>query len=105
MAEYQMREFNLSDSKLRYPRMKIEGQCDLEALAKEIAYGTTFAPGEIVEIVKQLALHAAHKMGGGGYSVKIDDVGGFTPRLGLKKGAEPEETAEVGGHARQRHRP
>lgn len=89
MAEYQMREPMLPDQRMRYPRMKLQGQRDLDRIARQISEGNTFTQGDIVGIVKALALHIAQEMGRG-YSVKIEGLGVFTPRLGLRKDAEPE---------------
>lgn len=90
MAEYEMQDFALNGQTVRFPRMKITGRRDLDYLAKSISEGNTFTQGDIVGIVKALALHIAWEMGNGN-SVKIEGIGTFTPKLGLLKGVEREQ--------------
>lgn len=101
MAEYQMQTSNLPNEEgeeILFPRMKIWGQVDLDYLAKNINYASTFTPGDITGLVKALTQAIAHEMGQG-HSVKVDGLGVFTPSLGLRKGVE-RESAKPGGQKR-----
>ena len=92
MAEYQMQESNLPNEEGKptfYPRMKLWNQVDLEYLANNINYASTFTPGDITGLVRSLTQEIASQMAQGN-SVKVDGLGIFTPSLGLRPGKERE---------------
>ena len=96
MAEYQMQESNLPNEEGKpvfYPRMKLWNQVDLEYLANNINYASTFTPGDIMGLVRSLTQEIAGQMAQGN-SVKVDGLGIFTPSLGLRQGKE-RETGEA----------
>lgn len=100
MAEYDMQELTLPNEdgkRILYPRMKLYGQKDLEYIADQVSYGTTFSRGEIRGLVQSIADEVARSMAQG-YSVKIDGLGIFTPALGLRPGKERESDEEGGTH-------
>lgn len=101
MAEYQMQESNLPNEEGKttfYPRMKLWNQVDLEYLANNINYASTFTPGDIMGLVRSLTQEIARQMAQGN-SVKVDGLGIFTPSLGLRQGKE-RETGEEGSRKR-----
>ncbi len=92
MAAYQMQESNLPNEEGKptfYPRMKLWNQVDLEYLANNINYASTFTPGDITGLVRSLTQEIASQMAQGN-SVKVDGLGIFTPSLGLRPGKERE---------------
>ena len=100
MAEYDMQELTLpnEDGKcILYPRMKFYGQKELEYIADQVSYETTFSQGEIRGLVQSIADEGVRNMAQG-YSVKIDGLGIFTPSLGLRQGKERESDEENGTH-------
>ena len=100
MAEYNMQELNLpgeDGKRILYPRMKLYGQVDLETITEKIAYASSFTRGDIIGLVQAITDEIAYQMGQG-YSVKIDNLGVFTPALGLRQDRE-RETGE--GHTFQ----
>ena len=87
MAEYNMQELNLpgeDGKRILYPRMKLYGQVDLETITEKIAYASSFTRGDIIGLVQAITDEIAYQMGQG-YSVKIDNLGVFTPALGLRQ--------------------
>ena len=97
MAEYNMQELNLpgeDGKRILYPRMKLYGQVDLETITEKIAYASSFTRGDIIGLVQAITDEIAYQMGQG-YSVKIDNLGVFTPALGLRQDRE-RETGEEG---------
>ena len=97
MAEYNMQELNLpgeDGKRILYPRMKLYGQVNLETITEKIAYASSFTRGDIIGLVQAITDEIAYQMGQG-YSVKIDNLGVFTPALGLRQDRE-RETGEEG---------
>ena len=87
MAEYNMQELNLpgeDGKRILYPRMKLYGQVDLETITEKIAYASSFTRGDIIGLMQAITDEIAYQMGQG-YSVKIDNLGVFTPALGLRQ--------------------
>ena len=72
-----------------FPRMRLQGQRELEELAREVAAVTTYDESEVVGMVQALSRRMAKAMAEG-WSVKIGGMGVFTPALGLRKGKERE---------------
>lgn len=101
MAEYEMQESNLPNEegkRILFPRMKLWNQVDLEYIANNINYASTFTPGDIMGLVRSLTQEIANQMAQGN-SVKVDGLGIFTPALGLRQGKE-RESGEKGGRRR-----
>lgn len=101
MAEYEMQQLTLpsgEEKPLLYPRLRLQGNVDLEYLARQIAQGTTYAESEVRAAMQEVTRWMAYYMGQG-YSVKIDGMGTFTASLGLRKGKE-RETGEPGEQRR-----
>lgn len=97
MAKYIMQEMPDMQGKgkqIKYPRMLIEGTVDLHSIAERIARNTTFAVGEVEAVVGMVAQEVGRVIAEG-YCLKIEGIGAFSAKLGLKKGAERE--AEEGG--------
>lgn len=102
MAYYVMEEMpdiQKKGERVLYPRFAMIEQISTDQLAKFVAESSGFNMGDIVGIVKQVAIEMAHQMAQG-RSVKLDDIGTFTPALALRKGKEREE---VGEHAEHRN--
>ncbi|WP_291528367.1 HU family DNA-binding protein [Bacteroides sp. UBA939] len=98
MAEYEMQESNLPNEegeRILYPRMKLWNQVNLEYIANNINYSSSFTPGDIIGLVRSLTQEIAYQMAQGN-SVKVDGLGIFTPALGMRRGKE-RESAEKGG--------
>lgn len=96
MAEYDMQELTLPNKegkRIFYPKMQLYGQKDLGDVAEKIAKATTFTRGDIMGLVQAIADEIAYNVSGG-YSVKINGLGIFTPALGLRKGKERESGEE-----------
>ena len=74
--------------------MKLYGQVNLETITEKIAYASSFTRGDIIGLVQAITDEIAYQMGQG-YSVKIDNLGVFTPALGLRQDRE-RETGEEG---------
>lgn len=85
----EMTDLNREGKTLLYPRMIITRQCTTDELAEYMADETTFNPGEILGILRQLSKHLARQMADG-HSVKIEGIGTFTPALSLREGKERE---------------
>lgn len=77
-------------ARTRFPKMIVEHQYSLRDLAEEIAKRSTFSQGEIeglmLSVVDAITTRVAD-----GYSVKIDGLGSFSAKLGMKKGVEREQ--------------
>ena len=94
MAEYQMQESNLPNEEGKptfYPRMKLWNQVDLEYLANNINYASTFTPGDITGLVRSLTQEIASQMAQGN-SVKVDGLASSPLRWACARGknARPE---------------
>lgn len=92
MAKYIMQDLPDMDGKKsgkKYPRMLIEHQISLRELARTMAQNTTFSEGEVLAVVDMLADEIARRIADG-YSVKVDRLGAFSAKLGLKEGVEEE---------------
>ena len=70
-------------------------QVNLEYIASNINYASTFTPGDIIGLVHSLTQEIAYQMAQGN-SVKVDGLGIFTPALGLRKGKERESGEKKG---------
>lgn len=90
-----MNDLNREGETVLYPKMIIGSCCDTEELAERMAHGTTFNKGEIIGIFHLLSKEMAGQMASG-RSVKINDIGTFTPSLSLKKGKERESPDGTG---------
>ena len=90
-----MNDLNREGETVLYPKMIIGSCCDTEELAERMAHGTTFNKGEILGIFHLLSKEMAGQMASG-RSVKINDIGTFTPSLTLKKGKERESPDGTG---------
>ena len=85
----EMKDLHNEEETLLYPRMIIKGQCSTEDLVNDIAKQSSYSAGEIKGML--VALHEAMtREMARGYSVKLDQIGTFTPSLGLAKGKEAE---------------
>lgn len=96
MAEYNMQEMTLPNEegkRILYPRMKLYGQVDLDAIINNVSYASSFTRGDVVGLIRAITDEIANQMGAG-YSVKIDNLGVFTPALGLRKDVERESGEE-----------
>ncbi|ADV44522.1 HU family DNA-binding protein [Bacteroides helcogenes] len=96
MAEYDMQELTLPNEegkRIFYPKMQLYGQKDLEDIARTVAYATSFTRGDIKGLLQAVTEEIACSLGGG-YSVKIEGLGIFTPALGLRQGKERESGEE-----------
>ncbi|MDO4721883.1 HU family DNA-binding protein [Porphyromonas circumdentaria] len=92
MAKYVMQELpdmSGAGERLKYPRMLIERQTDLEAIAATLSSNTTFGREEITAVVQMVAEEVGRLIAQG-TSVRVDGLGIFSAKLGLKKGVEPE---------------
>ena len=89
MAEYEMQESNLPNEegkRILFPRMKLWNQVNLEYIASNINYASTFTPGDIIGLVHSLTQEIAYQMAQGN-SVKVDGLGkGKERESGEKKG-------------------
>ena len=90
-----MNDLNREGKTVLYPKMIIGSSCDTEELAERMAQGTTFNKGEILGIIHLLSRKVAEQMASG-RSVKLDDIGTFTPSLSLKRGKERESPDGTG---------
>lgn len=96
MAEYNMQEMTLPNEegkRILYPRMKLYGQVDLDAIINNVSYASSFTRGDVIGLIQAITDEIANQMGAG-YSVKIDNLGVFTPALGLRKDVERESGEE-----------
>lgn len=90
MAKYVMREnpgLLGEGARRKVPKMVVEHQYSLRDLAEEIAKRSMFSVGEVEGLMLSVADALAGRIADG-YSVKIDGLGSFSAKLGLKKGAE-----------------
>lgn len=100
MAYYVMEEMpdiHQTGERVLYPRLAMVQQISTEELAREIAGASSFTPGTVEGLVKQLSAEIAHQLAQG-HSVKLDGIGVFTPSLALREGKEREEVGENGQH-------
>ncbi len=110
MAEYQMQESNLPNEEGKttfYPRMKLWNQVDLEYLANNINYASTFTPGDIMGLVRSLtqeiARHGTRKFRQGRRPGHLHPFAGLAPRKRTRnrRGREPE--TELDEHLHRQH--
>lgn len=92
MAKYIMQ--NMPDirgvgQRIKYPKMQIVGQCSHRDLVADIAERTSFARGDVEGMLVALSEALARRMAYG-YSVKVEGLGTFRAKLGLRPGAERE---------------
>ena len=81
MAYYVMEEMpdiHKTGERVLYPRFAMIDQVSTEQLARNLSESSGFNVGDIIGIVKQLAIEMSHQMAEG-RSVKLDDIGTFTP--------------------------
>ena len=100
MAYYVMEEMpdiHKTGERVLYPRFAMIDQVSTEQLARNLSESSGFNVGDIIGIVKQLAIEMSHQMAEG-RSVKLDDIGTFTPALMLRTGKEREEAGEKAKH-------
>jgi predicted histone-like DNA-binding protein len=93
----EMKDLHNENETILYPRMIIKGQCSTEELIEDIAHHTTYNTGELRGMIMALKDAMAREMSRG-YSVKLDEIGTFTPSLGITEGKEAEQPA--GGNRR-----
>ena len=93
----EMKDLHNENETILYPRMIIKGQCSTEELIEDIALHTTYNTGELRGMIMALKDAMAREMSRG-YSVKLDEIGTFTPSLGITEGKEAEQPA--GGNRR-----
>lgn len=111
MARYVMQETNLhsEDGKKRlFPRLIGVKPMGHDKLVEYISDTSGLSKGVVTGVLEILAERMATWMGEGN-SIKINNFGRFTPTLGLKEGAEREESAEEGelagkGRQKSKHR-
>ena len=84
---------NEEGKRILYPRMKLYGQVDLDAIINNVSYASSFTRGDVIGLIRAITDEIANQMGAG-YSVKIDNLGVFTPALGLRKDVERESGEE-----------
>lgn len=93
MAKYIMQEMPDLQGKgkrIKFPKMLINYKYPHKSIVKEIADRTSFTQGDIEGVLTALTETIAYRMALGG-SVKIDGLGVFKAKLGLRDGAEREE--------------
>lgn len=98
-----MQESNLPNEegkRILFPRMKLWNQVDLEYIAKNINYASTFTPGDIMGLVRSLTQEIANQMAQGN-SVKVDGLGIFTPALACAKAKNANRAKKAGGDETQ----
>lgn len=91
-----MNDLNQEGNTLLIPKIVLKGQCSIRSLAKEMEKYSTFNRSEIMGILTLLGEIMTAKMASG-YSVKLDEIGTFTPALAFEKNrkgetANPEKT-------------
>lgn len=84
-----MNNLNREGESLMFPKMVLRGQCTIQELAKEMEKYSTFNRSEIMGILTLLSERMTARMANG-YSIKLDEIGTFTPVLGLKKRSDGE---------------
>lgn len=89
---------NKEGKRVLYPRMRLWQQVNLEEIAQQIHYASSFTPGDIIGLVHELGKEIARQMGEG-KSVKIEGLGVFSPSLGLRQDKE-RESGEKGDSRR-----
>lgn len=93
MAKYIMQEMPDMQGKgerIKYPRMLIERTVNLSSIADKIAENTTFAAGEVEAIVGMVAEEIGRAIADGN-CLKIEGIGAFSAKLGLKQDVKREE--------------
>ena len=86
----EMKDLHNENETILYPRMIIKGQCSTEELIEDIAHHTTYNTGELRGMIMALKDAMAREMSRG-YSVKLDEIGTFTPSLRITEGKEAEQ--------------
>lgn len=92
MAKYVMQEMpdvRGTGERVKYPRLVVEGQIDLRRLSEEVASRSSLSRGEVEATISMLSDLMTEYMGRG-YSVRLDGLGLFTAKLGLREGAQRE---------------
>lgn len=110
MAEYEMQESNLPNEegkRILFPRMKLWNQVDLEYIAKNINYASTFTPGDIMGLVRSLTQEIANQMAQGN-SVKVDASASspphwLAPRQRTRIGRKRRAATKLNEHLRAEH--
>ncbi len=100
MAFYVMEEMpdiHQTGERVLYPRLAMVAQTSTRELVQEIAEASSFTPGDVEGLVRQLSVEIAHQLAQG-HSVKLDGIGVFTPSLALREGKEREEAGEGAQH-------
>ena len=95
----QMKDLNHEGKVICFPKMILRGQCSTQKLAKEMEKYSTFSRSEIMGILTLLSEIMSYKMANG-YSVKLDEIGTFTPTLKRKHTRSKEEKEDVTPNAR-----
>ncbi|MDD3038798.1 HU family DNA-binding protein [Bacteroides sp.] len=100
MARYIMEEMpdiNGTGERILYPKLARIKQASTEDLINEIAYNSGFNAGVVRGVITQMAQEMAHLMADG-KSVKLDDIGTFTPSLTLCRDKEREKVEDGATH-------
>lgn len=82
-----MNDLNHEGETILVPKMILRGRYSSKELAKEMEKYSTFSRSEIMGILTLLSEMIAYKMANG-YSVKLDEIGTFTPALSVRKEIE-----------------
>lgn len=94
-ATYEMREMpdvRKKGEQIIYPKMKIQRQVSTDELIERITESCTLKPSDLKGAINAIGEEIARSLADG-KSVKIEGIGTFSAKLGLKKGAE-RETAD-----------
>lgn len=83
-------------TRIKYPRMQLIGQYKHRDIVEDIVQSSSFTRGDIEGVIVALSEAIAYRMAKG-YSVKIEGLGCFKAKLGLREGVERESE---GGHKR-----
>lgn len=92
MAKYVMQEMPklMGDGKgIKYPKMKLIGQCSHRDIVGDIVGSTSFTRGDVEGLITALSEAIARRVAYG-YSVKVEGLGCFKAKLGLRPGVERE---------------
>lgn len=95
-----MNDLNQEGKTLLIPRIILRGQCSIRSLAKEMEKYSTFSRSEIMGVLTLLGEMMTYKMASG-YSVKLDEIGTFTPTLSLEKNRKGETANSERTNARR----
>lgn len=93
-ATYEMREMpdvRKKGEQIIYPKMKIQHQVSTDELVEKITAGCTLTPSDLKGAIEAIGKEIARSLADG-KSVKIEGIGTFSAKLGLKEGAERETT-------------